>query len=133
MSSPFTQVPKPKRTNQGKKMAALIEEEGLDEDGHHMKCGNLHHQQKRKSGKPRRSHKERTRMRMMMKMVTFRTPALGMNQAQNLTPSTKRNKSTTRAQQIKSASASSKAKSMTHAKKKLQKAMVEEVEVEDSP
>ncbi|KAF8493819.1 hypothetical protein JB92DRAFT_3127182 [Gautieria morchelliformis] len=48
MSFPFTQVPKPKRANRGKKMAALIEEEGLDEDGRPMKHGNLHRQQKRK-------------------------------------------------------------------------------------
>ena len=49
-------------------------------------------------------------------------------------PSTKRLKLTTRSQQSNnSAATSSKAKSMTHAKKKLRKTTVVEVEDEDSP
>ncbi|KAF8472426.1 hypothetical protein JB92DRAFT_1915932 [Gautieria morchelliformis] len=57
MSSP-TQVPKPKRANRGKNMTALIEKEGLDEDGRPMKHLNLHRQQKRKRKQPKKTMQE---------------------------------------------------------------------------
>ncbi|KAF8484171.1 hypothetical protein JB92DRAFT_2837085 [Gautieria morchelliformis] len=57
MSSP-TQVPKPKRANRGKNMAALIEKEGLDEDGRPTKRPNLHRQQKRKRKQPKKTMQE---------------------------------------------------------------------------
>ncbi|KAF8502961.1 hypothetical protein JB92DRAFT_3145892 [Gautieria morchelliformis] len=57
MSSP-TQVPKPKRANRGKNMAALIEKEGLDEVGRPTKRPNLHRQQKRKRKQPKKTMQE---------------------------------------------------------------------------
>ncbi|KAF8510013.1 hypothetical protein JB92DRAFT_3119314 [Gautieria morchelliformis] len=154
MSFPFTQVPKPKRVNRGKKMAALIEEEGLDEDGRPMKCGNLHRQQKRKHKPAKKIAQEEDKDDDDDEDGEFSDSSSGDKSSlesesdvshhmipgheisdmlpSKTAPSTKRTKSTTRAQQIQLALASSKAKSMTHAKKKPRKATVEEVEVEDS-
>jgi hypothetical protein len=47
----------PKRANHGKNMAALIEEEGLDEDGQQRKQSNTRHLRKRK-----RKHKQAKKM-----------------------------------------------------------------------
>ncbi|KAF8513509.1 hypothetical protein JB92DRAFT_3116283 [Gautieria morchelliformis] len=144
MSFPFTQVPKPKRANRGKKMAALIEEEGLDEDGRPMKHGSLHRQQKRKRKPAKKIAQEEDKDEDDDKDGDFSDSSSGDESSSEsesdiadmlpskTAPSTKRTKSTTHAQQIQSALASSKAKSMTHAKKKPRKATVEEVEVEDS-
>ncbi|KAF8509847.1 hypothetical protein JB92DRAFT_3119562 [Gautieria morchelliformis] len=160
MSSPSTQVPgksavHPKRTNRGKRMVALIEEEGLDEDGRPMKHRTLHRQQKCKRKQVKKIIQEEDTDEDDDEDGDFSDSSSGDEPSSEsesdvsddmipnheiadmllskTAPRTKQNKATTRAQQIKSASASSKAKSTAHAKKKLRKAMVEEVEYEGSP
>ncbi|KAF8491776.1 hypothetical protein JB92DRAFT_3100466, partial [Gautieria morchelliformis] len=132
MSSP-TQVPKPKRANRGKNMAASIEKEGLDEDGRPTKHLNLHRQQKRKCKQPKKTMQEEVEDEDDDEDRDFSDSSSGdvlsseseSNVSDNTipnheiadmlpsktAPSTKRTKSATRAQQIKSSLASSKAKS----------------------
>ncbi|KAF8493327.1 hypothetical protein JB92DRAFT_2835197 [Gautieria morchelliformis] len=143
-------------------MAALIEEEGLDEDGRPIKYRTLHHQQKHKCKQVKKIMQEEDKDEDDDEDGDFSDSSSGdkpsseseSDVSDNMipnhkvhfsyiyqiadmlllkTPSTKQNKATTRTQQIKSASASLKAKSMAHAKKKLRKPMVEEVEYEGSP
>ncbi|KAH9989387.1 hypothetical protein BJV74DRAFT_878163 [Russula compacta] len=106
-------------------MAALIKEEWLDEDGHPLKCQTLHRQQKHK-------HKQ-------TKKIT-QPPDKDEDNDDNFLDSSSGDESSPESEsdvylipndEIKSALASSKAKSTMHGKKRSHEATVEEVEDED--
>ncbi|KAF8234454.1 hypothetical protein L208DRAFT_1376953 [Tricholoma matsutake] len=132
-------------------MAALIKEEGLDKDGHPMKCLiPCHHHQKCKCKQTKKTIQEDRDDDdddsdfLSSGFGDESSSESDSNRSDNMIlndeiadmlplktgPSNKSTKSTTCLQQMNSTSAS---KSMTHAKKKSCKVTVEEVEDKDSP